>query len=263
MLKAVRVGYGDLRGGCARDYAIKRGIIKLRGNEEGSAHLIEMGHEIADGRDKGVGIHHFHGINAAGVPIDEIVSGERQLPVARLPAGGAVGVAGKNPAFIKQRALTASKKAAHASHGVGYIRRGGVVGIITRSGRRALVGGIEHEDMRGVDVRAVVPNVGDDDASEGTGKIDSDTPRGIIGRVEAHADGIGGRLAAGRVGRFAGGHGHDLLAHDHEAVIEDAHHHDEEDGQDERELDESLALAPPAPGLELLKIREGLHGSFA
>jgi hypothetical protein len=103
--------------------------------------------------------------------------------------------------------------------------------------------------------------VGDDDASIGTGKIDPHAARGIIGRVKPHGDGIGDRLAGCRVGRFAGGHGHDLLAHDHEAVVEDAHHHDQEDGQNEGEFDEGLAFTPPASDFKLLEVGERLHGS--
>jgi hypothetical protein len=221
-----------------------------------------MGHHVAYRRDKGIGIHDFHGINTAGVPIDEIVPRDRQLPKARLPARVAVRIAGKNPAFIKQGTLTGSKKASHASHGIRHTGRQGVGAVVTRIGRRALIAGIEHQDMRGIHVGAGVPHVGDDDASQGTGKIDPHAARGIIGRVKPHGDRVDGRLPCCRVGRFAGRHGHDLLAHDHEAVVEDAHHHDQEDGQDEREFDEGLALTPPPPGSKLLEVRERFHGSF-
>jgi len=108
--------------------------------------------------------------------------------------------------------------------------------------------------MGGIHVVAVVPNVGDDNTSQGTGKIDSHATRGVIGRIKPHGDGVGDRLARCRVGGFAGGHGHDLLAHDHEAVVEDPHHHDQEDGQDEGEFDEGLALASLPPGSQLLEV---------
>jgi hypothetical protein len=101
--------------------------------------------------------------------------------------------------------------------------------------------------------------VRDDDGPQGSGKINPDTARGIVGRVHPDADGHVGRLAGRRVGSFARGHGHDLLAHDHEAVVENSHHHDQEDGQDERELDEGLALASPSLEPHLLEIRKGVH----
>jgi hypothetical protein len=116
--------------------------------------------------------------------------------------------------------------------------------------------------MRGIHVGAVVPDVRDEDGSQGAGKIDPHASRGIIGRVEPHADRNVGRLACCGVGRFAGGHGHDLLAHDHKAVVEDSHHHDQKNGQDDGEFDEGLALASPSPDLDLLEVGERLHGSF-
>jgi len=88
-----------------------------------------MGDEVADGRDKDIGIHDFHGINTAGVRIDEIVAGKRQQPIARLPARSPVRVSGNNPAFIKQSVLGASKKTTHASHAVGNIDRERVGGL--------------------------------------------------------------------------------------------------------------------------------------
>jgi hypothetical protein len=115
--------------------------------------------------------------------------------------------------------------------------------------------------MRRIDITAVVPDVGDDDTAEWTGEIDADAARSIVSRVKSHADRVGRRLPRSRVRGFASGHGHDLLAHDHEAVVENSHHHDEEDGQDERKLDKGLALAPAPPRPELSEIRKGLHGS--
>jgi hypothetical protein len=78
MRKVIRVGKSDLGRGRARDYTVKCGIIKLTGYEKGATHLIEMGHEVADGRDEGIGIVDFHGINTAGVPVDEVRPRERQ-----------------------------------------------------------------------------------------------------------------------------------------------------------------------------------------
>ena len=261
MREVIRVGKGDLGRGSSRDYAVKRGIIKLTGNEKGAPHLIEMGHEVAYGRDKGVGIVDFHGIDAAGVAIDEVGSRERQLAINGLPGGNAIR-ASKNAAFIKQGILTASIKASHASDGVGPIGRVRIGEVTTRRRRGAGKAGIEHENVRRIHVGAVVPDVSDDDASERTGKIHPHAARGIIGRVKPDGNGIDGRLACCRVGRFAGRHGHDLLAHDHEAVVEDAHHHDQEDGEDEGEFDEGLAFASPPPDLELLEVRKSFHGSF-
>jgi hypothetical protein len=262
MRKIIRIGKSNFARGRARDDAVKGGIIKLTGNQEGATHLVEMGHEVADGRDKGIGIHDLHGINTADISIHEVSPRERELSKARLPARGAIRVGGKNPAFIKQGILTGPIKASHASHAVRHIGCGGVGDVAARTGRRALILGIEHQHLRGGHVTAVVPNVGDDDASQGTGKIDPHATRGIISRIKPYRDGIDGRLARRRVGRFAGRHGHDLLAHDHEAVVEDAHHHDQKDGQDDGEFDKGLASALPASGSQPLKVGERLHGSF-
>ena len=221
-----------------------------------------MGHEFAEGRDEGVRVHDFHGVSAAYVPIDELISRKGQLPKTRLPAGGAIRVGGKNPALVKQSIPIAAIKATHASNGVGYIGGEGIICVITGSGGRAGVIGIEHQHSWGGNVGAIVPDMGDDDAPEGAGKIDSHTAGRIIGRNKSYRDGVGELLARGRIGRFTGRHGHDLLAHDHEAVVEDAHHHDQEDGQDEGEFDEGLALALLAEGSQLLKIGGMLHVTF-
>jgi hypothetical protein len=116
--------------------------------------------------------------------------------------------------------------------------------------------------MRRVDIVTVVPDVGDDHAAVGTGKIDADAASGIISRVDSYGDGVGSGLAGCRIGRLTGSHGHDLLAHDHETVIKNAHHHDEEDGQDEGELDKGLTLTSASADSKLLEIREGFHGSL-
>jgi len=105
--------------------------------------------------------------------------------------------------------------------------------------------------------------VSDDHATQGAGKIDPDAARRVISRVHPNADGIGWCLAGCRVGGFAGGHGHDLLPHDHEAIIDDAHHHDEENGQDEGKLNEGLAFAPPTHCAKSLEVRKSLHCSSA
>jgi len=133
---------------------------------------------------------------------------------------------------------------------------------VARKGRRAGVVGIEHQDLRGRHVVAVVPNVGDDDSAVVAGKIESYAPSGVIGRIDSNRDRVGELLARGRIGPFAGRHGQDLLAHDHEAVVEDAHHHDQEDGQNEGEFDEGLTLALPAADSQLLQKRETFHGAL-
>jgi len=90
--------------------------------------------------------------------------------------------------------------------------------------------------------------MGDDHATLRPGKIDAHAARGVVRGIQAHVDRIRRQLARRRIGRFARRHGHDLLAQDHETVIDNPHHHDEENGQDEGELDKSLALASPARG---------------
>ena len=218
-----------------------------------------MGHQVADGRDKGIGIIDFHGINTAGVPIDEIVPREGQSANNGLPAIRA----GKNPAIgIQDRRRVVSIKASHASHGACGLCRRGVVAFITRIGRGAHKAGIKQQDLRGSHIGAVVPDVGEDGGSIGSGKIDPHAARRIIDRIQPHVYRLGRHLACRRVGPFAGGHGHDLLAHDHEAVVEDAAQHDQEDRQDEGEFDKGLALAPAPLRPDLLEVRERLHGSF-
>jgi hypothetical protein len=64
-----------------------------------------MGHEIAYRRDKGIRVHDLHGINTAGVTIDEIAPRHRQLPEPRLPARGAICVGRQNPAVVEQGVL--------------------------------------------------------------------------------------------------------------------------------------------------------------
>ncbi len=155
MREILRVGESDR--GCRRtgDYAIKRGIIKLLRNEESAAHLIEMGHHVANGREKNIRIHDFHGINTTGVIINQGRTGKRQFAVARLPARGAIRIAGKNPAFIKQIVLTGSKKTAHAAYGIGHIRRSWIVGIETRRARRPFILRIEQQNVRRIHIVAV------------------------------------------------------------------------------------------------------------
>jgi hypothetical protein len=180
-----------------------------------------MGHQVADGRDKGVGIINFHGINAAGIPIDETGPREGQLPKNGLPAIRA----DKNPAIgIQDGRRVVSIKGSHASHGVCGLCRRGVVGFITRIGRGACILGIKQQDLlRGRShIGAVVPDMGEDGGPIGAGKIDPHAARRIVDRIQAHAYRNGGQLARRRIGPFASGHGHDLLAHDHEAVVEDA-----------------------------------------
>jgi hypothetical protein len=88
--------------------------------------------------------------------------------------------------------------------------------------------------------------VGEDDRALGTGKIKTHATRGHIGGVDTNGKTRRSRLAGRGIGRLTGRHGHDLHAHDHEAVIEDAHHQDEKDGKDEGEFYKRLALAPPS-----------------
>jgi hypothetical protein len=182
MRKITRIGKCDPGRWSARDYAVKCGIVKLARNEKGASHLIEMGHEAADGRDKGVGIIDFHGIDTAGVPVDKIGPRKRQLPINGLPAGNTIG-ASENAAVVKQGILTRSIEASHASDGVGDIGRGWIGGVATRRRGRAGVSRVEQQNMRRIDVGAVVPDVGDDDASQGTRKIDPHASRRIIGRI--------------------------------------------------------------------------------
>jgi hypothetical protein len=116
--------------------------------------------------------------------------------------------------------------------------------------------------MVGIDVGTIVPDVRNDDTAEGSGKINAHATRGIISRIKSCGDRHVGLLTCCRVGSFARSHGHDLLAHDHEAVVKDPHHHNEENGQNERELDERLALAPDAPLSHPVNVGESGHGSF-
>lgn len=101
MRKIIRIGKSNFTRRCARNDAVKGGIIKLTGNQEGASHLVEMSHEVADGRNKGIGIHDLHGINTPDISIDEVCPRERELPKARLPARSAIRVGGKNSAFIE------------------------------------------------------------------------------------------------------------------------------------------------------------------
>ena len=239
--------------GRAGNDAIKGGIIELTGNEKGAAHLIEMSHEIADRRNKGIGIKDFHGINTAGITIDQVHPRKGKLPIDRLPTGSPIGPT-QNTTFPEKLVLAASKQTAHPSYGIRPIGRGGIGGVVPRIGRWPHVTGVKHQHVPGIHVITVIPDMRDDHAAQGTGKINPDAARGVISRIEAHTNAVSRLLAGGRIGRFAGRHGHDLLAHNHEAVVEDAHHHDQEDGQNERELDKSLALAPLATAAELNEI---------
>jgi len=95
--------------------------------------------------------------------------------------------------------------------------------------------------------------VGDDGGSVTAGEIEAYTARCGVGGVQTDRN-SGRGLTGGGVGTLAGGHGHDLQAHDHETVVKDPHHHDEEDGQDEGKLDEGLALTPAARASQLLQV---------
>jgi hypothetical protein len=104
---------------------------------------------------------------------------------------------------------------------------------------------IEQKNFRrvGGQIRAVVPDVGDDQGALARGKIDPDRAGGRVGRVKTHLHPDRGRLPRGRIGPFARRHGHHLHAHDHEAVIEDRAHQDQEQRQNDGKLKERLALA--------------------
>jgi hypothetical protein len=90
--------------------------------------------------------------------------------------------------------------------------------------------------------------VRDDGGPLGTRQIKSHTTGRNVGRVDTNIQTGTRRLTGGRIGSLAGRHGHDLHAHDHEAVIEDPHHHDQEDRKDEGELDERLTFTPTTDG---------------
>ncbi len=106
---------------------------------------------------------------------------------------------------------------------------------------------------------AVIPDVSNDGGTLRTREIDADTSGGGVGSIKTHRNTSHGRLTGGGIGRFTGGHGHDLHAHDHEAVIEDPHHHDQEDGQDERELDKRLAFAPAPDQAQFVEVGGRFH----
>jgi hypothetical protein len=224
-----------------------------------------MGHEVAQRRDELVRIVDLDGIYAARVTIDEIGTGERQLAEPRHPAGGAaLGIAGEDSALVEEIIRGAAEQAAHAADGIGrvWIKR-----IVNRIARAivfgALVAGIENQHLRRIAVLGilVIPDVGDDDAALRAREVNPDGAGRVVGGIDADCDAVGGQLTSGGVGSLARGHGHDLLAHDHVAVIDDAHHHDEEDGQDERELDKGLAFAPFPGDPQPLAISRSGHGS--
>ena len=238
--------------GLARDHPVKSGIIE-RGRKDGIAsHLIETGQKITDRGNEAVSVHDLDGINTPGVTIDEIGARERQLAkpgIPRLSAIGGIGITGEEMTLVEQGIGRAAKKPSHPRHGIGNIRSQGVGRGSTRVGRARTpcIRGIEDQDQIGIrDVTTVIPDVSDDGGSLGTGQIDTHAARGHIGGVDADAETRRGRLPGRRIGRLTSRHGHDLHAHDHEAVIEHPHHQDEEDGQDESELNESLAFAPAA-----------------
>jgi len=210
-----------------------------------------MGHEITQRRDETVGVHDLDGVDAADVAIDQVVARNRELPEAGLPSGRAVGIAGKNPALVKERSGISripSKKSPDAAHRIGDIRRKRIGGRGAGISCRTLIVAIHDKDLRRRNVAAVVPHVGDDHASQRAGKIHADATGSVISCVQPHGSRVRGCLSRGRVGRFARRHRHDLLAHDHEAIIHDPHHHDQEDGKNDGELDERLALALAPPG---------------
>jgi hypothetical protein len=105
--------------------------------------------------------------------------------------------------------------------------------------------------------------VGDNDAAVDSGKVDPNAAGRIVSRIDAHADGVSRSLAGGGIGGFTGGHGQNLLAHDHHAVIHDGAHHDEKDGENNCKLQESLAFASPPAGAQLDEVRGKGHGSPA
>jgi hypothetical protein len=119
--------------------------------------------------------------------------------------------------------------------------------------------GIEKHDLAGSGKVAGIPDVGDDDPAFRRGEIDADGAGRGVGRVETDGNAGGGGLAGRGVGRLARGHGHDLHAHDHEAVVEDPAHQDQKQGQNEGELDEGLAFAPAPDNPQGLEIRCGFH----
>jgi hypothetical protein len=105
--------------------------------------------------------------------------------------------------------------------------------------------------------------VGDNDGAIGPGEIDILRAARRVGGVDTHPEAVGGILTGRRVGRFTRGHGHDLHAHDHEAVVEDRAHHDQQKRQNEGKLHERLALASAPHHPQALEIRDGFHGAFS
>jgi hypothetical protein len=219
-----------------------------------------MGEEVADRREERVRIHHLNRIDAAGVAIDQVGAGKGQLPVDRLPGRRAVG-RGQDAAVGEKIVLVRAIEAAHAAHAVGHVGRKRVRRGNARVGRGPDEIRVLHQHARRVNVAAVVPDVGDDHAAIRAGKVDGHAARRVVGGVQAGVDRHVGQLARRGIGALARGHGQNLLAHDHEAVVEDAHHHDQKDGQDEGELDEGLALASASRGAQANEERGGLHGS--
>jgi hypothetical protein len=146
---------------------------------------------------------------------------------------------------------------------VGTLRQVEIGRIAVRVTRRADVVGIEQENVAGrIDLGAVVPDVRDDAGAVLGGKIDPDgTGRGI-GGVQADLETEIGLLPGRRVRSLARGHGHDLHAHDHEAVVEDAAHDQQEERQDDRKFNESLALALAPGGTQRCDVGFWLHCSI-
>ena len=132
MRKVIGVGQRDTRGRRTRDYTVKSGIIELARDEKSAPHLVEAGHERPERRDKGVGIIDLHGVNAAGITVDEIVSRKRELPEARFPPGIAIRVGNKNPTLIKELVFGAPKKSSNAANGIRRIDREGVDDVSAR-----------------------------------------------------------------------------------------------------------------------------------
>ncbi len=117
------------------------------------------------------------------------------------------------------------------------------VGIST--GSRPDIIRVEQQHLIGISAKilSAVPNVGDDHPAVGGGEIQPDRAGGRVSGVESDLDAQPGKLPRRGIGPLACRHGHDLHAHDHEAVIEDRAHDDQEEGQNDGELHEGLALA--------------------
>jgi hypothetical protein len=135
--------------------------------------------------------------------------------------------------------------------------------IIVRVARRPDVIRIKQQHVAGrINLGAVVPDVRDDAGAVRGRKIDPYGAGRRVSGIEADLKTDVGLLPGRRVRSFARSHGHDLHAHDHEAVVEDAAHDQQEERQNDRKLDESLALALAPGDAQRCDVGSRLHCSI-